>query len=600
MSRRIILLSLVIPAFLGLLALGYDRSEFLFLDEITVGMTGIGKTVVAGDTISEFAVEVLGVIDQPGDLSDFIVVRVSGEAIGRSGGIAQGMSGSPIYIDGKLIGALSRAAAWSKAITPIGLVTPIEVMLPVLDRADLAHRPEPDAVLSGVELAEVGSPPDPEAVAQSPDTIFAYPVSTPIITAGLSGRALQTLMNGEATRPKGLIGDFIKTGIVPEPKGLSAFDLSLIPVSGSAGSTPSDPSTLVPGSPIGVALTTGDVSIGGLGTLTYRDGDALVAFGHTFIYNGASSFPLTTASVIDTMKAYDASFKLGTLGPAVGAILEDRISGIGGRIGKEANGIDLDFKVTDADIARTESYDIEVVDEPRLMPELLLSTGFDAIDSTLDRIGQGTVVVDYEIEGDGMPTPLKRRDVFISTRDVALYPPWQLAEIVVILQYNEFEDPKLTRISASMEIAKELRAIMINRLSIDSYVYAPGDEINFEVELQTYQGKAEVQAGTLKIPSDLPSDYLLVRAYGGPRLIEAGEEPNVFGSLGDLVDAISTLPSYDTLTVELFAIDPYSPYADALYGVTKATFDFPGYVIYDEWEEEAILIEPESGSAEKE
>ena len=600
MSRRIILLSLVIPAFLGLLALGYDRSEFLFLDEITVGMTGIGKTVVAGDTISEFAVEVLGVIDQPGDLSDFIVVRVSGEAIGRSGGIAQGMSGSPIYIDGKLIGALSRAAAWSKAITPIGLVTPIEVMLPVLDRADLAHRPEPDAVLSGVELAEVGSPPDPEAVAQSPDAIFAYPVSTPIITAGLSGRALQTLMNGEATRPKGLIGDFIETGIVPEPKGLSAFDLSLIPVSGSAGSTPSDPSTLVPGSPIGVALTTGDVSIGGLGTLTYRDGDALVAFGHTFIYNGASSFPLTTASVIDTMKAYDASFKLGTLGPAVGAILEDRISGIGGRIGKEANGIDLDFKVTDADIARTESYDIEVVDEPRLMPELLLSTGFDAIDSTLDRIGQGTVVVDYEIEGDGMPTPLKRRDVFISTRDVALYPPWQLAEIVVILQYNEFEDPKLTRISASMEIAKELRAIMINRLSIDSYVYAPGDEINFEVELQTYQGKAEVQAGTLKIPSDLPSDYLLVRAYGGPRLIEAGEEPNVFGSLGDLVDAISTLPSYDTLTVELFAIDPYSPYADALYGVTKATFDFPGYVIYDEWEEEAILIEPESGSAEKE
>jgi len=138
------------------------------------------------------------------------------------------------------------------------------------------------------------------------------------------------------------------------------------------------------------------------------------------------------------------------------------------------------------------------------------------------------------------------------------------------------------------------------RRSSYSYVYAPGDEINFEVELQTYQGKAEVQAGTLKIPSDLPSDYLLVRAYGGPRLIEAGEEPNVFGSLGDLVDAISTLPSYDTLTVELFAIDPYSPYADALYGVTKATFDFPGYVIYDEWEEEAILIEPESGSAEKE
>ena len=109
-----------------------------------------------------------------------------------------------------------------------------------------------------------------------------------------------------------------------------------------------------------------------------------------------------------------------------------------------------------------------------------------------------------------------------------------------------------------------------------------------------------MQSGTLKIPSDLIGDYLVVRAYGGPRLIEEGEEPNVFESLGDLVDAIATLPNYETLTVELFAIDPFSPYADALYGVTKATFDFPGYVVYDEWEEEAILVESDSTPAEKE
>jgi len=598
--RRIVLSSVVVLSLVSPFAFGYERGEFLFLDQIKVGMSGIGKTVVAGDVISEFHVDVLGVIDQPGDLSDFIVVRVSGEAIGRSGGIAQGMSGSPIYIDGKLVGALSRAANWSKEITPIGLVTPIEVMLPVLDRASVAHWPDEGAILSGVNLVEVDRPPDPVTIADSPDTIFAYPVSTPIITSGLSGRALQTLMDGESARPEGLISDFINAGIGPEPKGLSAFDLSLIPVSASSGSASSDPSTLVPGSPIGVALTTGDFSIGALGTLTYRDGDALVAFGHTFIYNGDSSFPLTTASVIDTMKAYDASFKLGTIGPTVGAIVEDRIPGIGGRIGAEADGIDLDLAVTDTDHSRTKTYAVKTVDEPRLMPALLFSTGFEAIDSTLDRIGQGTVIVDYEIDGDGMPTPLKRRDVFISTYDIALYPLWQLAVIVSTLQYNEFEDPKLTRISTSMEITRELKAIRINRLSLDSYAYAPGDEIGFEVELQTYQRKTRVQSGTLKIPSDLIGDYLVVRAYGGPRLIEEGEEPNVFESLGDLVDAIATLPNYETLTVELFAIDPFSPYADALYGVTKATFDFPGYVVYDEWEEEAILVESDSTAAEKE
>ncbi|MDD4903078.1 MAG: SpoIVB peptidase S55 domain-containing protein, partial [Candidatus Bipolaricaulis sp.] len=130
----------------------YDRAEFLFLDEVRIGMKGIGKTVVSSDTISEFDVEILGVIDQPGTLSDFIVVRVSGEAIGRSGGIAQGMSGSPIYVDGRLIGALSRAATWSKEITPIGLVTPIEPMLAVLDsvRTPSAVGADPSAVLDGV------------------------------------------------------------------------------------------------------------------------------------------------------------------------------------------------------------------------------------------------------------------------------------------------------------------------------------------------------------------------------------------------------------------------------------------------------------------
>ncbi|MCK4682475.1 peptidase S55 SpoIVB, partial [Candidatus Bipolaricaulota bacterium] len=116
MFRRSLLVCCIVMIAACSVALAYDRSEFLFLDEIEVGMTGVGKTIVAKDVIDEFAVEVLGIIDQPGTLSDFIVVRVSGEAIGRSGGIAHGMSGSPIYIDGKLIGALSRAGSWSKEI----------------------------------------------------------------------------------------------------------------------------------------------------------------------------------------------------------------------------------------------------------------------------------------------------------------------------------------------------------------------------------------------------------------------------------------------------------------------------------------------------
>lgn len=597
MFRRSLCLTVTLIALCSVSGLSYDREEFLFLDEIEIGMAGIGKTIVSGDVISEFVVEVLGVIDQPGTLSDFIIVRVSGEAIGRSGGIAQGMSGSPVYVDGKMIGAISRAAHWSKAITPIGLVTPIELMLGVMDASDVARRvatPNPDAVLVGVRVTEGYEPANPVTVASAPGTIFACPVSTPILASGLSERALGVLMNGNSSQeaPPGVIADFLPPGIGPEIRGLASLNLSLIPVAASGIGSAIDPASLEPGSSLGIALTTGDVIIGALGTLTYRDSDLVIGFGHPFISNGESGFPLTTATIYDTMKSYEASFKLGSLGEPIGTILEDRMPGIGGRIGPAADLVAFTVHVTDFDRGATESFDIGMIDESRLIPQLLLATGFEAIDSTLDRIGQGTVEVTYQIHGHGMPAPLERRDTFLSVLDVAVYPPWQLANIVAALEYNAFDDPQITQITASMQVTEELKAIQINNLAIDSPIYAPGDTLAYEVELQTFHGERRVETGTIVIPEDLFSDYVLVRAYGGPRTIETGESPRSLESLEDLIELIEDLPSYETLTIELFAVDPFSAYSDALYGVTEVTIDFPGYVLYGEWEASALLLMP--------
>ncbi len=588
----------------GIIGFSYDSSQFMFLNEIKPGMTGIGKTVVANDEISEFNVEVLGVIDEPGDKNDFIVVRVSGEAIGRAGGIAQGMSGSPVYIDGKLIGALSRAAAWSKALTPIGLVTPIETMLPVLDEVEehSGSSPSPEAVLPGVKLVERYSPPSPAAVAAAPDTIFAWPVATPLLVSGLSGRALSALMEGPGTEPKGLIDSFLPLKFDLNPRGLSAYNLRLNPFSGGAtGSDTAGTSPLVPGGGIGVALASGDVTIGALGTVTYRDGNAVIGFGHPFLTNGVSDFPLTTVHIYDTIKAYDASFKLGTLGKSVGSILADRMTAIGGMIGKSAHLVDLSLGVRNLDNDSTSSFKINLVDEPQIMWYLILASGLEAVDSSLDRIGQGTVEVNYQILGDGMPKPLERHDLFLSTQDIAIYPPWQLANIVAFLQYNDFQDPKITRIAASMQVTKKLKAIHINHLELDSDSYSPGDTIHYTVELQTYQGASRVVKGELKIPEDLDAysiDYITVRAYGGPRELEAGENPREFHSLKELIDAIEDLPSYDTLTVELFAPDPYSPYLDSLQGISKVRQNFTGYFLYDSREVQAYLY-PAGGETEE-
>ncbi len=586
----IILMAAVVVGF------GYTRSDFMFLSEIEPGMTGIGKTIVAGDTISEFNVSVIGVIDEPGDSSDFIVVRVSGTAIGRAGGIAQGMSGSPIYINGKLIGALSRAAAWSKELTPIGLVTPIEQMLRIIDSmhdTPVSSRPDTDAVLAGVTLRDQSAPPSSAELYSAPNTIFAYPVSSPLLVSGLSGRSLTMLMEGYAAKPPtGLVSDFLPTMVAPRMSGLSQFGLHLNPISGGTTDKTGSVLDLQPGSGIGVALASGDVTIGALGTVTYRDSNFVLAFGHPFLSNGDSDFPLTSVHIYDTMKAYNASFKLGTIGKTLGTILQDRACGIGGAIGRQASTINFGIGVLDLDTKKTKNFQIQLVDEPRIMPNLILATGLNAIDETLDRIGQGTVEVNYQIIGDGMSAPLERRDLFLSTQDIAMYPPWQLAGIVNFLQYNDFTDPQITRITATMQITHKIKAMHINHLKLDKDSYAPGDTIHYTVDLQTYQGGTKKVEGDIAVPEDLLADDITVRAYSGPRLLEEGESPKEFQSLDDVVQAIEDLPTYDTLTVELFAWDYASP--NGMQGIDKVRTAVTGYFLYDKREVTVPLTSPDN------
>jgi hypothetical protein len=583
----------MILALTAILGVSQARSDFMLLSEVKPGMTGIGKTIVADDTISEFNVTVIGVIDVTGESSDFIVVRVSGEAIGRSGGIAQGMSGSPVYIDGKLIGALSRAASWSKDLTPIGLVTPIEHMIKIIDsmNGDISSGADIDGALAGMEISHLAAAPTANQLRDNRDTIFSYPVSSPLLVSGLSGRSLTTLMDGyNQSPPKGIIGDFLPTTVSPQALGLSSYGLSLIPISGGTASKSSASADVQPGSAIGVALASGDVTIGALGTATYRDNKYVLGFGHSFLSNGSAEFPLTNVHIYDTMKTYDASFKLGSIGKPLGTILEDRESGIGGVIGRQAFTVGLTIVVVDLDNEVTRDFQIELVDEPRIMPDLILATGLNAIDQTLDRIGQGTVEVNYQIMGAGMPGTLDRRDLFLSTQDIAIYPPWQLADIVNFLQYNDFSDPQILRVTATMQITQDIKAKRINHLELDKESYSPGDTIHYTVDLQTYQGDVETIQGEIAVPEWLFADDVTVRAYSGPRLLEEGEPPIEFESLKEVIETVEDLPTYDTLTVELFAWDYAFP--NGMQGIEKVRTDVTGYFLYDSREVTVPMVMP--------
>ncbi|MFH1609690.1 MAG: SpoIVB peptidase S55 domain-containing protein [Candidatus Bipolaricaulota bacterium] len=579
----------------GVLALGAD---IIPLSEIKPGMTGYGLTVVAGTEISRFEVEVVDVLDEPGDRNDFIIVRASGPAITRSGGVAQGMSGSPIYLDGRLAGALSRAAAWSAdRERPLALVTPIETMLKVLaeispgktqpapqDGPDPARGREPRSVnIPWIKFAQVEDRVLEEA------TLATEELSSPVMVSGLSSRALSVLQQGFDLRTTWHpLANLLPAwrGHVPGLLGLGVSRVVAAPA--ATGRTPS--LALAPGAPVGVGLTMGDITIGALGTVTLVEGDAVLAFGHPFLFTGSTRYFLTAAHVFDTVSALDFSYKFGTVGEVLGGVFADRWAAIGGIVGRIPSGITATLRVRDLDRAVDQELEVGLVDEPRLSALLLYVSGLEAVDQALDRIGPGTATVRYTIAGRGMPRPLVRENVFLSTQDIALYVPWEMALIADVLAYNEFGDPGLTSVTLDATVQPGFAATEILALETDRDVYSPGDKVQFLVTLRGWRGEVEHWEGWLQIPTEIETPYVELRAYGGPRKREKGEGAPVFESFHDLLDYIEGIPSYDTLTVELFALDLLSDVVGEtwLYGVDGVTDRIPGTVVYGD----ASLILP--------
>ncbi|MGY4707824.1 SpoIVB peptidase S55 domain-containing protein [Candidatus Bipolaricaulota sp. J31] len=559
--------SFVIVA-LGAVALAVEIMPFA---EVAPGMRGYGLTVVAGTEISRFEVEVVGVIDEPGSENDFIVIRASGDAVERSGGIAQGMSGSPIYLNEKLAGALSRTALWgAEPERPLGLVTPIEPMLQILE--DLKHGLYTGGGFRGVLPVERVEyvrvlPETPEE-----DVLYVLPVSVPVMTSGLSERALRTLERGlDLSRFEG----FSRLLELLPPwrrmvAGLGAYGITkIVQAPTGAVQTPAGILEFGPGAPLGVGLVDGDLVIGALGTVTLREDDALVAFGHPFLFAGSSKYFLTRAQVIDTFAALDIPFKLGVLGETVGGVYADRWAGIGGFVGLEPKGVNALYQISDHTELRTEHLRCRITDEPRLTPLLLYVAGLEAADRTMDRIGPGTALVRFTIDGKNMPWPFVRQNVYLSPDDIAALIPLEAALIYLILEYNEFRDPEITDVKLYVTVVRDLKAVEILGLVPEKDAYAPGETIAFDLYIRNWRGEVESLHGKLTIPEDIYGDYVELRAYGGPRPLESGEKPPLFEDLEDLLEYLEGIPTFNTITVELFALDPLSDVAGQalLYGV---------------------------------
>ncbi len=380
-------------------------TRFLPLSDVREGMRGTARTVFRGSEPEEFNVEILGIV--PGGIGpkqDLIVGRLSGGSADRTSVFA-GMSGSPVYINGKLVGAISYSFPFSKE--PICGITPIEQMIAIFEKKQVVKSKavEPRAV-SFAELASTNWRPD-------------FPKSAAVTNALLSGVNLNSplmAVAGQSFQPIATPVTF--TGFTQEALNLFAPQLlqaGLIPVSavgGAAAITPlkkADETTLLGGDSVSMHLTRGDYSLAAAGTVTWRDGEKIYAFGHPFLSLGISDLPMSESHVVTVIPNIANSFKLAVPDSMVGTMTQDRATGVYGNLGQSPKMIPVTINI-ETSRRQPDTLNFEVARDDFLTPLLLNIAVYNAAVAQERSIGDSTVEVSGEIKIHGQePVRIQRR-----------------------------------------------------------------------------------------------------------------------------------------------------------------------------------------------
>ncbi len=464
--------------------------EVMPLSQVQRGQKGYGVSVFAGTARERFEVEVLGVIHDLSPNVSYVLARLSGRGLEDSGVIA-GMSGSPVYIDGKLVGAV--AFSWPFAKEAIAGITPIEAM-----RELRGGVPPPLAV----PTTAMASTRDLEALL--PKTTGAS--SREILTAALG--KLRPLVGGQAA---GAVA-WSMSGFAAPTQELVAHGLGGVAPSGQAppGAVPTD---LAPGAAVAAVLVDGDLRLAATGTVTDRVGDGVLAFGHPFLGLGATDIPMAGAEVVAVIANQYSSFKIANFGPIVGSFHQDRLTGIYGELGAQATTLPLDVHV---ESGRSVDYHLRLARVPQITPTLLglsvlgaqeaaaQSTGPLGIDleATFDLGAKGIVKVSQSFDGDSAPT------------DAAVH---MLAFGNFFLN-NGFAQVDLKKVDIRLAQHPTPRTAALVGGYAERTELHPGEQVKLHLDLVPWRGEAVRRDLTLALPKDLPAGRYTVLVGDGVTL----------------------------------------------------------------------------------
>jgi len=526
-----------------------NGSTLFALEDLKPGMKGVARTVFSGTEPQEFGIEILGVLNGfTGPRQSTIIAKLSGQNVDRTGVFA-GMSGSPVFIDNKLVGAIAYSFPFSKE--PICGITPIKQMIDIFEQGKEKPKATEARAVSFSSLAKADWKPSLPKQAVTATSLIA-PVASNSALAPLMGQQIQPIAT-----------PVVFSGIKQETLSLFTTELTasgLLPVSGVGGAAPITPlesfneNTLLPGTSVTVQLARGDYSIAAAGTVTYRDGEKIYAFGHPFLSLGSADMPMTESSVVTVIPNTFNSFKLAVPGRMVGSISQDRSTGVFGELGHTPRMIPVKLNLHTSR-GQDEQFSYEIVSDEFLTPLLLNLTVFNSIAARERSIGEATISVDGSIAVSGQaPIGIQRR---FSSGNAALLAAGAIATPASVLLGSGFDNVNISAINLNIVSSEVKNAATLERISLDRTEVGRGENVEIQAYVRTDSGKQFVERIPVQIPADAASGQLMIMVGDGATLQESSSA-KVFvpRELGQLVDAINKTKKNDRLYLRLLRPAP--------------------------------------------
>lgn len=512
-----------------------SQADLMPHTELKRGMTGSCRTVFQGQTVEPFNFEIIDVLHGSlGPKRDLILARLRGEKPEFTGVVA-GMSGSPCYVNNRLIGALSyRFGIFTKE--PIAGITPIRDMLSLFEIPERQPASDSSVYLPPSYKDAMNKLSQPSAPIQLAGLSGSLqPISTPLSFSGFDQRVLAAYQ-GQLT------------------------NMGFQPVMGSSGGYsghPDAPAQLEMGGSIAGQLVRGDISISGTGTVSYIDGNRVLAFGHPFFGSGHVRIPMATSYVQHIMVSEMGSYKMAEDGREVGSITQDRLTAIYGTLGEHSRMIPVEVKLQDQTTIDPDHVNFEVFEDPGYTPVMMAMAIQNSLASRLQHNLGGNLSLSGSIKVDGKTIPIER---FYSAPEQLETPGMasqDLAQTLFALWNNPFKQPKIEKVSLNFAFRPQTMIANIDEVWSDTPEIRPGDSVNVNVRLRSFRNETTVRQLKVQVPSDAPYGPLMLMVSNGPALDKLEDElKSGYSSYESLIDDLGSSRSSKRLYIKVITDEP--------------------------------------------